>query len=261
MKNASYKSTFLSIITLSTLCFVGSAFAKQVTVVVAPKSIEAGEDGFSFKSKDGKDYYVYHNGDRIVKGVEFISKKNSTVCLTIDTANADDITAISNGECKSTQTNKTPPVPKQVIKAASGYANSIACYNSKIEPKDVITLVPHSNSEDVTDAKYAVLWNADISCNFGTGDKGGTNISIVTVNGNEIYVVDPLQSSPVIEFQSPVQYVSKIISNTKNAIVLEGNEAAETDPNCCPSIPIRFTLTSDAKGNWKMTDRKVLPTK
>jgi hypothetical protein len=80
--------------------------AQQVTVTVAPKSIQASEsgDGFSFKSTDGKEYYVYHNGDHEVKGVEFLSKKKSTVCLTIDTANGDDITSISNGKCKSEKT-------------------------------------------------------------------------------------------------------------------------------------------------------------
>jgi hypothetical protein len=83
--------------------------AQQVTVTVAPKSIQASEDGdgFSFKSTDGKDYHVYHNVDRKVKGVEFISKSKSTVCLTIDTANADDIISISNGECKTTNSLAT----------------------------------------------------------------------------------------------------------------------------------------------------------
>ncbi len=82
--------------------------AQQVTVTVAPKSIQASEegDGFSFKSTDGKNYYVYHNVDHKVKGVKFITNKN-TVCLTIDTANADDITFISNGECKTTQEKKS----------------------------------------------------------------------------------------------------------------------------------------------------------
>jgi|GEM_PF-1403896 len=90
--------------------------AQQVTVVVAPKSIEASEsgDGFSFKSKDGKDYYVYHNGDRIVKGTEFISKKNSTVCLTIDTTNADDITSISNGKCKNEKDDMSLLIAQEV---------------------------------------------------------------------------------------------------------------------------------------------------
>jgi hypothetical protein len=40
--------------------------------------------------------------------------------------------------------------------------------------------------------------------------------------------------------------------------VLEANEAAETDPTCCPSIPVHFTLTSDGKNNWNVTDKKYL---
>jgi hypothetical protein len=105
------KSLIVPKLLIGSSIFLFSALiqAQQVTVTVAPKSIQASEsgDGFSFKSTDGKDYHVYHNVDRKVKGVEFISKSKSTVCLTIDTANADDITSISNGECKTTNSSAT----------------------------------------------------------------------------------------------------------------------------------------------------------
>ena len=74
-----------------------SVQAGQTTVVVAPNSIQSAEDGFTFKSTEGKEYFVYHNTDNKVKGVEFLSKKKNTVCLT--TNSDDSITAISNGQC------------------------------------------------------------------------------------------------------------------------------------------------------------------
>jgi hypothetical protein len=230
-----------------------SVQAGQTTVVVAPNSIQSAEDGFTFKSTEGKEYFVYHNTDNKVKGVEFLSKKKNTVCLT--TNSDDSITAISNGQC-TVSTSSQQPIPKQVIKAATGYANSIAC-NVELKPNNIITLVPHKTNDDIMESKYAALWSGDIGCDGGTGTVT-TNISIVGVGAFDTYVVNPSQSSPVIEFGLPVQALSKIISNTKNSIVLEANEAAETDPTCCPSIPVRFTLTSDVKNNWIVADKKYL---
>ena len=247
------KSVSAFILGSSVLCASIRVQAGQTTVVVAPNSIQSAEDGFTFKSIEGKEYFVYHNTDNKVKGVEFLSKKKNTVCLT--TNSDDSITAISNGKC-SVSVSSQSPIPKQVIKAVNSYANAIAC-NVEVKPNNIVTLVPHKTNDDIMESKYAALWSGDIGCEGGTGTVT-TNISIVGVGAFDTYMVNPSQSSPNIEFGLPVQLFSKIISNTKTSIVLEANEAAETDPTCCPSIPVHFTLTSDGKNNWNVTDKKYL---
>jgi hypothetical protein len=110
------------------------------------------------------------------------------------------------------------------------------------------------------DAKYAVLWAGDIGCAGGSGSEE-TNLSIVTISTGDSYVVAPLLSSPVIQFESPVRFVERIVGNTRDSLILEGKEHGLKDANCCPSIPVRFTLRADEKGNWKLSEKKVMPVK
>jgi hypothetical protein len=156
-----------------------------------------------------------------------------------------------------------PPVQeitRQVIKAATNYKDAIACAEDKIGAKDIAALVPYKTPDDQLDAKYAVLWGGDIGCAGGSGTYG-TNVSIVTIGVGNSYIVDPHQSSPVIQFESPVRIVSRIVGNTRDSMILEGLEFGPKDANCCPSIPVRFTLKVDEKGNWKLVDKKVMPAK
>ncbi len=156
-----------------------------------------------------------------------------------------------------------PPVQeitRQVIKAATSYKDAIACVEDKIGPKDIAALVPYKTLDDQLEAKYAVLWVGDIGCAGGSGTYG-TNISIVTIGVGNSYLVDPLQSSPVIRFESPVRLVNRIVGNTRDSMILEGLEFGPKDANCCPSVPVRFTLKVDEKGNWKLVDKKVMPAK
>lgn len=156
-----------------------------------------------------------------------------------------------------------PPVQeitKQIIKAATSYKDAIACVEDKIGAKDIAALVPYKTLDDRMDAKYAVLWGGDIGCAGGSGTYG-TNVSIVTIGAGDSYTVNPLQSSPVIQFETPVRIVSRIVGNTRDSMILEGLEFGPKDANCCPSIPVRFTLKLDEKGNWKLADKKVMPPK
>jgi len=156
-----------------------------------------------------------------------------------------------------------PPVQeitKQIIKSAQGYANAISCPGVVITPKEIAALTPYKTLDDRMDAKYAVLWDGDIGCAGGSGTSG-TNISIVTVSIGDSFVVDPHTSSPIIQFESPVRSVSRIVGNTRDTLILEGKEFADNDPNCCPSITVRFTLRVDDKGNWKLVEKKLLPAK
>lgn len=153
-----------------------------------------------------------------------------------------------------------PPVQeitKQVIRSVINYANAISCSGVKVEPKHIAALVPYKTMDDRMDAKYAVLWVGDIGCVGGSGTVG-TNLSIVTVGTGDTFIVDPLQSSPIIQFNIPVRYVERIVGNTDDTLILEGNERGANDSNCCQSIPVRFTMRTDEKGNWKMTAKKNL---
>jgi hypothetical protein len=40
---------------------------------------------------------------------------------------------------------------------------------------------------------------------------------------------------------------------------LQGNVYGPQDARGNPTIPVRFTVKLDDKGNWKMTDKRVLP--
>jgi hypothetical protein len=65
----------------------------------------------------------------------------------------------------------------------------------------------------------------------------------------------------MVQFESPVRGISRIVGNTRDTLILEGKEYADSDPNCCPSITLRFTLRVDDKGNWKLVEKKRLPVK
>ena len=151
-------------------------------------------------------------------------------------------------------------VTKQIIRSATDYANAISCAGVVITPKEVAALTPYKTQDDRMDAKFAVLWDGDIGCAGGSGTSG-TNISIVTVSVGDSYVVDPSLSSPIVQFESPVRQVSRIVGNTRDSLILEGKEYGENDSNCCPSISVRFTLRVDEKGNWKLVNKKLLPAK
>jgi len=154
-----------------------------------------------------------------------------------------------------------PPIQeitKQIIKSAQGYANAISCPDVVISPKEIAALTPYKTLDDRMEAKYAVLWSGDIGCAGGSGTSG-THVSIITVSIGDSFVVDPRLSSPIIQFETPVRTISRIVGNTRDTLILEGKEYADNDANCCPSITVRFTLRVDEKGNWKLVEKKVLP--
>ena len=172
------------------------------------------------------------------------------------------IAAMLLGMGSSCFAQSVPPVQeitRQVIKAATSYKDAIACADEgKIGAKDIAALVPWKTFYGRPDAMYAVLWGGDIGCAGGSGTNG-THVSIVTIGAGDSYIVDPLQSSPVIQFDSPVRYVSRIVGNTRDSMILEGLEYGPEDSNCCPSSVVRFTRKLDEKGNWKLAEKKVMP--
>lgn len=150
-------------------------------------------------------------------------------------------------------------ITSEIIKSSTAYANSISCPHVKIAPQQIAALVPWKEPDDRWDATYAVLWDGDIDCSGGSGGER-TNISIVAIRAGNSFVVDPRRSSPAVQFDTPVRYVTRLVGNTENSLVLEGLAYGPNDGNCCPSVPTRFTVQADAKGNWRLTKKKTVQT-
>lgn len=149
-------------------------------------------------------------------------------------------------------------ITKQIIRSVKAYANSISCSGVEINPKDIAALVPYKSIDDRGAAKYAVLWSGDIGCMGGSGTEGA-NIAIVTVGAGDSFVVNPLQSSPAIEFSVfAARGLPKIAGNTADSLVLDGFEydPSGKDGMCCPSVPVRATVRLDEKGSWNVVEKK-----
>ena len=149
-------------------------------------------------------------------------------------------------------------ITKEIILTVEAYANSIACSGIKINPENVAVLVPYRDTEDQFRVKYAVLWSGDIGCSGGSGSVS-TNIAIVRVGMGTSFVVDPLHSSPVIEFNFfDPRGCPKIVENSVDTLEIDGfdyNPSGE-DPAYRPSVPVRLTVRVDKKGNWKVIGKK-----
>lgn len=147
-------------------------------------------------------------------------------------------------------------IKRGVADAVRRYANAIACPGVKVRPDDVLALVP-SEDDDRRLSKYAVLWSGDLGCFGGPGIEA-SHIAIATISSGK-FIVDPRLSSPIIEFDSPVRFVKRVVSYTADTLTLQGNVSGPQDVRGVPSVPVRFVLKLDDKGNWKLFDKRVLP--
>ena len=147
-------------------------------------------------------------------------------------------------------------VKEGVADVVKRYANAVACPGVKVRAADVLTLTPYKRG-DRTQPKFAVLWTGDPGCIAGPGDEA-TYIAIATISGGR-FVVDPRQSSPLVQFESPVRFVRRVVDYTEDTLILQGYIYGPQDPHNKPSIPVRFTLQVDDNGNWKMVEKRALP--
>lgn len=147
-------------------------------------------------------------------------------------------------------------ITKKIISATTKYANSVACEVSDITGKQIAALVPYKDFDGREEAEYAVLWNGDLGCAGGSGTNG-TNIAIIKIRAGDSFVVDASRSSPNVTFDIPVRGVDRIVGNNRDSLILEATEYGENDPNCCPSISVRFVMMRDNRGNWKLVSKEV----
>ena len=162
---------------------------------------------------------------------------------------------LSSGACAAPE-KSTEEIKRGIVDAVRRYANAISCPGVKVRNEDVLTLEP-GEEDDRRMSKYAVLWTGDLGCFGGPGIEA-THLAIATVSSGK-YIVDPRLSSPVVEFESPVRYVKRVVSYNEESMTLQGNVYGPQDKVGNPSIPVRFTVKLDGKGNWKLTDKRVLP--
>ncbi len=154
-------------------------------------------------------------------------------------------------------TEKSPEeIKRGIVDAVRRYGNAISCPGVKVRTEDVLTLEP-GEEDDRRLSKYAVLWTGDLGC-FGGAGIEATHLAIATVSSGK-YIVDPRLSSPVVEFDSPVRYVKRVVSYNETSMTLQGNVYGPQDKAGNPTIPVRFTVKLDEKGNWKLTDKRILP--
>lgn len=157
---------------------------------------------------------------------------------------------------QAAEKEKSPEeIKRGIVDAVRRYGNAISCPGVKVRTEDVLALVPMEDDDRML-PKYAVLWSGDLGC-FGGAGIEATHLAIATVSGGK-YIVDPRLSSPVVSFESPVRFVKRVISYTSDSMTLQGNVFGPQDTRE-PSIPVRFTVKVDEKGNWKMTDKRLLP--
>ena len=149
------------------------------------------------------------------------------------------------------------PAPAEragVASAVARFVNAISCGGVRVTPADVLVLSPGYPANAA--ARYAVLWTGDVACAGGAGTEK-TQLAIATVNAGQ-YVVQPELSSPVVAFESPVRLVTRVVSYGARILVLEGREYGPGDADRAPSVPVRFMLRVDGKGNWVLVDKVFL---
>lgn len=163
--------------------------------------------------------------------------------------------ALSSG-AQAAPDRSSDEIKRGIADTVRRYANAIACPGVKVRPEDVLALIP-SEDDDRRLSKYAVLWSGDLGCFGGPGIEA-THIAVATISSGK-YIVDPRLSSPIVEFESPVRFVKRVVSYTADTLTLQGNVNGPQDVRGVPSVPVRFVLKLDDKGNWKLLDKRVLP--
>ena len=143
----------------------------------------------------------------------------------------------------------------QVQKVVQNYADAISCESQPIDQKLIVPFVPYKRESERLDAMYGAIWLGDIGCTGGRGGLKG-HIAVLTIGAGDAVLVDPSQSSPIVEFPLPTTDISKVVSHAKDSIVLEGKTFAPNDPACCPSKKVIFTLKRNRDGSWALVGQK-----
>lgn len=165
----------------------------------------------------------------------------------------------------SAHAQKDPPIPpvaeitKQVLEAATHYAVAVSCVNAAPHANDIAALVPWKVYDDRENAEYLVFWQGDVGCLGRTGTSG-PQAALVKIGGGTTFYVDPTRSSPAVQLELPM-VMERLVGNTKDSLVVDGIAYGDKDPQCCPSLRTRYTLRPDARGNWKVAEKKALPKK
>jgi len=142
-------------------------------------------------------------------------------------------------------------IKRGIAGAVERYAVSLACPDVKVGPQDVMDLLP--NESGATGTKYVVVWTDTTGCS----GRPGTHIAIARADSDE-FLVDERLSTLVEAFDEDASHLQRVVGYSADTLTLEGKTYGPYDSNK-PSIPVRFTLRLDDKGQWKMADKIKLP--
>lgn len=142
-------------------------------------------------------------------------------------------------------------VKRGVAGAVARYAVSMACTDIKVTEQDVMSLAPSDSGEPGT--RFVVVWTDASGCS----GKPGTHIVIATADSDD-YTVDERLSTMVEEFDEDASNLQRVVNHSADTLTLEGKTYGPYD-STKPSIPVRYTLRLDEKGQWKVADKIKLP--
>jgi hypothetical protein len=148
-------------------------------------------------------------------------------------------------------------ITRRALEAANAYAKGVSCVEAPANADGIAALTPYKK-EVALDAAFLVFWVGDIGCNGGSATVT-FNAALVRVGSFDSFYVDPQRSSPAINLQFNTRFMERLVGNTKDTIVVDADELASNDANCCASLRYRITLQVDKSGNWKEIKRKPLP--
>jgi len=152
----------------------------------------------------------------------------------------------------------TPQLARRVARVVDQYDNAIGCGIEPVRRRDVAVLEPESIGYGAEQGVFVAVITGDIGCLHGTG----TIVSALVVVRSDGYgrlIVQPSESAPVSQFQLPVRYIERIVSNTPDTLILEGWTYRPEDCNCAPTQRVRFAIRFDAfSSRWTLRWKRLL---
>lgn len=138
-------------------------------------------------------------------------------------------------------------VRNQALKVAKQYAQSITCDYS-INPNNLIALTPPTyDSVDYSTPEYVLIWSGDVGC-YGGSHSIRYLITTINVRAANTATVDPLLSSPAVQWTINPNLIKKMTRISNNSLKIIATD--ETESN------VEIRLKRDAKGQWRVTQNK-----
>ena len=171
--------------------------------------------------------------------------------------------------------NAVPTSEKyDVLKQASNYAQSVACYTSfspdteglRTSVKDVY-LVETSSSDDINEfgSKYVVFWGGDYGCAGGSGTYSFYLTVLSRMSENNPFLViqdDILEDINESEFQINTRFIEDVKFHNGVFIITASDYSDIEEENMGDNFPVnryQYTVTyNDNEYKWVLANKKFL---